>query len=313
MKKFISFFLFTTVLIITSCEVIDPVEEEPEEEIVPLKHAAMLYENDLYYFADFSETPVKIETPASNEKSLVKIHPNTTRFAYLNENGSPVIVDLSGNVEAALTQYTDVKTMDWTADGQTLYMLVGNEMFYYGPALSLPAFTFEEDGVPMLYEQVTSAAVSPNNDLVYTVRYFDNTLTSSAYREKLIFKLNDGSKIIRPNYDQVARRLTVTNFSKNGDLVVGYSAEDNEPQKLERIELFKDLTKEPTTRGDGNSDPTYMTPTYRSDLSYALVGFQTNYNVDTYYPRAISFIDTEKYEIIRDDYTSVNYDLYLDW
>lgn len=312
MKKFIYFFLFTSVLIITSCEVVDPVKEEPEEVTTPVEHVAMLYENDLYYFPDFSEVPIKIETPASSEKSHVKIHPTETKFAYLDENGSPVIIDLSGNVEATLTQHTNVKTMDWTADGQTLYILIGNEMFYHGPALSLPPFTFEDGGVPMTEQQVTSASVSPNNDLAYTVRYFDNTITNSFYHEKLIFKLNDGTKIVRPNYDQVSERLTVTNFSKNGDLVVGYSEYHTEPLKLGRIELFEDLTKEPDTRGQGSAK--YMTPTYRSDMSYFLVGYEANNSGDeTYYPRARSLVDTEKYEIIRDDYTTVNYDLYLDW
>jgi hypothetical protein len=317
MKDFIYLFLFATMLITASCDIISPPEEEeepePEEELFFVKHVGMLYENELYYFADFTKTATKIETPASSEKSHVKVHPNEAKFAYLDENRSPIIIDLSGNVEATLTQYTNVKAMDWTEDGQTLYMLIGNEMFYYGPELTLPDFTFEENGAPMLEAQVTSAAVSPNNDLAYTVRYFDNTLTNSFYRERLIFKLNDGTKIIRNNYDQIARRLTFTNFSRNGDLAVGYSAEDNEPMKLARVELFKDLTAEPKVLGEMNSHGRYLTPTYRSDIPYFLVGYQPSNSVDNHYPYARLAEDREITQISREEYTTVDYDLYLDW
>jgi hypothetical protein len=317
MKQFIYLFLISTALTVTSCELInltEEEEEEPEEEVIDfVNHVAMLYENDLYYFADFSETPVKIETPASNEKTLVKIHPTETKFAYLDENRSPIIIGLDGTVEAALTQYTDVKMMDWTADGQTLYLLIGNEMFYYGPELTLPDFTFEEDGAPILFPQVTSASVSPNNDLAYTVRYFDNTLTNSRYRERLVIKLNDGTKIVRPNYEQVARRLTFTNFSTNGDLAVGYSSENNEPMKLERFELFKDLTKGPQTFGESSSHPRYTTPTYRSDISYFVVGYQPSNSVYKHYPYARLSENSGITQISHEEYTTVDYNLYLDW
>jgi hypothetical protein len=318
MKQFIYLLLISTVVITSSCELINLIteeeEEEPEEEVIDfVNHVAMLYENDLYYFADFSETPVKIETPASSEKTLVKIHPTETKFAYLDENRSPIIIGLDGTVEAALTQYTDVKMMDWTADGQTLYILVGNEMFYYGTALSLPDFTFEEEGAPILFPQVTSASVSPNNDLAYTVRYFDNTLTDSRYREKLIFKLNDGSKIVRPNYDLVSKRLTFTNFSTSGDLAVGFSAENNKPMKLARMQLFKDLTKEPQKFGDLNAHGMYVTPTYRSDVSYFLVGYQPSSSGTTHYPYARFSENSGITSISREEYTTIDYDLYLDW
>lgn len=275
-----------------------------------IKNAAFIYQNNVYYVPDFDKPVIQITSDGSAVK-LIKMSHDHSKFAYLNFLNNIVIVDDKGNNIATLTQYSQVKTFDWSPDDKTLYILNGNTMVYYGPDMHLPAFTYP--GIPLgSLQEVLCVSVSMQGDFAYTV-HGNNYLIGDKY-ELVIVPANGGQVVSYSDPDVSYDAMLYVNFTANTtDFVVGYGYPNG---RLTNVSFFKDLHNYPTVTYGGT---TTATPVYNSTLNY-MVGGSTNKTTNTIAPAAIYLGDPPEIvganvptSKILTQYSSSNSNLYTDW
>jgi hypothetical protein len=233
-----------------------------------VKGAAFIYNGNVYFVNDFTKPATQITTDGSAAK-FVKVSHDYSKFAYLNSGNQIMVVSNKGAVLTTLSQYTQVKSFDWSADDKTLYILNGDAMAYYGPAMNLPDLDFESFN-KYSDQEVVAASVSLKGDLAYIVSAFDFNIGT---RYELIISPADKSKAIEyvtSEFDGTA--MDYVNFSAhNQDLVVGYGSGVGAVQQ--RLELFTDLASYPTDNTGGYHG---ATPVYNSALDYIVAGGQND-------------------------------------
>ncbi len=303
MKK--TLLIVTAYLLLTACsknpfvskEVIDEIEKKANPTI---GNVAVIYNNDVYYYADFLKPSIQITHSPSEIKKQVRINHAGTKIAYLNSAGTPVIIDLSGNTLATLTQYTSVDKIDWTFDDNTLYILTGNQLYFYGATPSIPTITYV--GV---FETVDlqNVALSKNNDLAYIFRYFS---FSDGYRTKVIFKRNGSNTEVSMELEGYSSfDFKTLCFPEGDELMVGFDPY-NEPDVVSRIYIYKGGNSYVSSKFDNSQN--YTTPVYKSSVICMISGYQ---NSSGYY------LASNRYGY-KDNiyYSSVNNDtnpIYTDW
>src|SRR4051812_21980407 len=57
-----------------------------------VKNVVAIIDNDIYYFNRLDSLPRKLTNTPEQQKTHVNLSPDKTEIAYLNENGSPVII-----------------------------------------------------------------------------------------------------------------------------------------------------------------------------------------------------------------------------
>jgi hypothetical protein len=275
-----------------------------------IKNVAFIYKGNIYYVADFTKPAVQITNDGSSSK-LVRMSHDHTKYAYLNALKQVVVVDNTGKQIAVLTQYSQVKCFDWSADDKTLYILNGNAMVYYGAAMNLPAFS-----IPSGSEQsLVWVSVSMQGDLAYVAHWFD--FFNGDQYELVVQPAGNGKKFVYTNPDEAAYEMDYVNFSANKqDMVLGYRDPNNSNSDVqESMEIFTELKTYPDfTYGGG------CTPLYNSTVNYIVMGY-TGSN-PTAAPAALYVGPTSDMtytnesapqNIFLTNYSSSNSNFYTDW
>ena len=103
MKHYCRLFVFSGAVLLAACQeedpfvsraVIDAIEAKDAPQAV--KHVSFIMDNDVYVLDDFNGVARQITRTPQERKSMVKISHDHRKFAYLNEQQSPVIVDSDG-------------------------------------------------------------------------------------------------------------------------------------------------------------------------------------------------------------------------
>ena len=277
----------------------------------PIKNVAFIYTGNVYYAADLTTLVTQVTTDGSAAK-FVKVSHDHSKFAYLNGVNQITIVDNKGGLIATLSQYTQVKSFDWSADDKTLYILNGNDIAYYGPAMKLPSISYESfEGLSDL--EIISASVSMTGDIAYVVHGFDFYV---GYRYELIMKQANNGKVVEySNQDEPEYAMDYVSFSTNDqDLVLGYNSSYSGSGAQQRLQFFTDLNSYSDGGYDGGAS---ATPIYNSTLNY-LVGGKVNAD-NAISPAALYLGDTPVYTsanvaktIVLDKFSLTGV-LYIDW
>lgn len=150
-----------------SCNIfnIDPITVElTEVQLVDLNIGKIVYiaNNEVYLTDPDGEISVAL-TSDGTTKTAVRLSYDREKIAYLKAGGIPVILDTLGNEIATLSSFTNVKDFGWSGDNQTLYMLKGNRIEYYGPAMDVPDPVLRSNSYG-----IQSLAISSNGTMAYT-------------------------------------------------------------------------------------------------------------------------------------------------
>lgn len=255
--------------------------------------------------ATFGGTAVKI-TSSGYSKQFIKMSHDHTKFAYLT-NGAIEIVDNKGVQIAFITQYSKIKSFDWSTDDKTLYILSNDTMYYYGPAMSLPAISYP--GIIAGYStEILGASVSMKGDFAYIIHAW---AYSYADIYKLIVVPANGSAIVSYDNSNSTYPMFSVNFSNNQqDLTLCYKDLHQTPDNIQAIDFFTGLGKYPDFHYE--SSESYITPVYKSNLGLMLVG----YNTGSYgSPNMLSIRDvvTGNNSQVLNQYTVTGNGLYCDW
>lgn len=223
-------------------------------------NVCFIYNNDVYFLDNFNNVPKKLTNTPTNTKTEIRISHNLQKIAYINSAGNPEIIDRNGNILSTLTQFSNIKQMDWSYTDSTLYMLIGNQFQFYGPVINHPPINF--GSIPIgPATQVLSATLSKNNDLAYIVEFDDPY--NGGLQQKLIMKKNDGTNtpIIVDNSTYYPVQMNYAKFSTHGiDLAVSIGS---------TILLFKGLYTYPDITIENSG---FQRPIYRSDKNCIVSG-----------------------------------------
>lgn len=250
MKKI--YFISLAFLLLVGCQTDNPfLSDEVIAEFFarkvpkPVEHVVVIVDNDIYYFRNFDSIPRRITSSPTEKKTHIKISNDHQKIAYLNASGNPVIIDTTGNVLATLSQFNSIKQMDWSNDGATLYMLINNDIQFYGPAMDIPEIDIEHS------QQVLSAAITKNNDLIYILQHHPFYHRPN----ELVIRKSDGEDlVVEENTDHFGDMSTV-NISKDGDYVlVGYSYFNLDYEEIDLYPMYG--TRAATTFGLGSTNYT---------------------------------------------------------
>jgi hypothetical protein len=321
MKRIYHIIIYAALISIISCQkgpypyITKAATEKIDSAVHPgITNAAFIYKNDIYYVADFNK-PVTQITMDGSFKAFVKLSHDHTKFAYQNSSGIIVVIDNKGTTIATLSQYTQVKSFDWSADDKTLYILNNNSMVYYGPSLNLPAITYPGivNGSTL---EVLSASVSMSGDFAYVVHGY-NFIDGDKY-ELVIQPANKGQLIEYDDPDDDVYTMDYVNFSSNKqDLVVGYRESDDQSGSLEGLKFFTGLKAFPDATYGGGST---ATPVYNSSLNYMVAGATDESNSGTIAPAALYLGPNPVYtsanvaqSILLTNYSFSGSNVYTDW
>ena len=212
LKNFCSFFFLASVFLLSACQEEDPFVSravieaiDAKEATQPVEHVSFIMDDEVYVLDHFDGTARQITNTPNERKSMVKISHDHRKVAYLNDQQSPVIMDTTGIIIAKLSEHSFVKQMDWSEDDETLYMLVGNEIQFYGPALTIPELTKEPT------EEVISAAIIEGT-LLYIVRFATGI---GQYSERLIIKSPRGKEQVIEKEMGEIRQMREVKISKD--------------------------------------------------------------------------------------------------
>jgi hypothetical protein len=246
------------------------------------------YDNRIFYIDDLRNGQPKEISTLEGKKDLLRITVSGEKIAFINQNGNPVIIDKSGKILNTLEQYRNVVQMDWSFDSETLYMLIDDEVVFFGPQLDIPEVIIPLIARSTSYE-VLSLSISPNLDIAYMIRYF-HPLNGYILLTFVLGKDNSEKEINTPS---PGLDYGYVRFSKNGNLVVAYAGYESDyiNKYFENFYCFLDVqTKYPTATFESDVK---TIPMFRSDLNYVIF-------VDNRKFRAYSMLDY-KYDIIRED------------
>ncbi len=228
-----------------------------------IKNVAFIYNNEVYFLADFAGKPQQITSNGST-KRFIKMSHDHTKFAYRNAAGSLDIVDKTGKLLASLTQYNDIRNFDWSADDKTLYIINGDGVQFYGPAMNVPSVVYYNG-----YYNFISAAVSKNGDLVYLLRKY--IFDGSDQYQMVTRKAAGGDPVIYKPEDLGVPAMKTVNFAANGiDLILGFAASGDD---VSAVYLFDGLSQYPTQKFGFEA---ISTPTYQRDARYLLGGLNND-------------------------------------
>ncbi|GAA5037128.1 hypothetical protein GCM10011506_33160 [Marivirga lumbricoides] len=297
--------LVSIVMIFVSCKGENPfVSEEFIKEyeeafgLMPVENVVFIFENEIYRLDNFKDSPKKITSSPNESKSHVKYTNDYLKIAYLNENGTPVIIDSVGNEEEILTQFSGIKQMDWL-NNNSLYMLIENNIEFYGQPVTIPQIVKEPE------EEIISLAITNNRDLLYIVQ----RRTFYGLSQRLIKLSQGGEEVILEK--EGAYYMKSINLSKDGNYFTVSCSElpDDHYYDLIKIYSLEDMELEEDIESMG-----FLSPIYDFESKYLVWAEQFDSWSGTF---KLSAIYIEEYDdesnIIKDDYSSTLNDIYIDW
>ncbi|MCH2023415.1 MAG: hypothetical protein MK207_13145 [Saprospiraceae bacterium] len=187
MNKIIIGIILTYLLLnICACSKYDPIYGVAGHgNIEPLqlnKDLTYIHDNDIFLANEILTEIKQLTFSQSLTKTHVTLSPEHDKIAYLNSNGSPVIIDTSGNQIDILNQYNNVKDIHWHSNNgnTTLYFLVNNNIVFHGPPLNIPidpfSYVFPSDTT---YTAIDALDINDNLDIAFSYRY-QNPYSSSS-------------------------------------------------------------------------------------------------------------------------------------
>lgn len=219
-------------------------------QVKEVEFVTFIYNNDIYYLRNFEETPKRITSSPSQKKTKIRISHDHSRIAYLNDNGSPVIIDTLGNTQSVLSNFSGVKQFDWTGDDDGIYMLIDNDILFSHSNIAIPEM--EKD----FQEEILSAVLTKNNDIIYIVQ---RPIGLGRYVQRIEVRKADGKSRTIPMKEGEIRKMRTLRLSRDkGYYTVGYSASiyDDVLVKLEIYNLEQQFP-EYTFETDTYLDPVY--------------------------------------------------------
>jgi hypothetical protein len=194
-----------------SCEPLDVELIRTDEDDKYNGNIVYISNNDVF-LTDASFSYISRLTATPNEpKYLPTFHPSKEKITYLTADRSPVIIDTTGAILERLEEYTGVKDMGWSTDGETLFMVINLGLQFYGPPIAVPNITFP---IGVISPEIHSVDINQRNELVYTYSYygglnykhamvitslddgFETQETSGLYQERFASRFsNDGNVI----------------------------------------------------------------------------------------------------------------------
>ncbi|HEX8545647.1 MAG TPA: hypothetical protein VF691_01720 [Cytophagaceae bacterium] len=286
-----------------SKDVIDKIEAKKNPTI---GNVAFILENDVYYLKTFNGIPKQLTFSSTTEKKEIRVTHKGDKLAYLNSSGTPVIIDTLGNTLNTLFQFTNVQSMDWSQDDQTLYMLIDGKINFFGPAMNIPSITYS--GVPSnMSPDLHLISISSNNDLAYSYTSFDPEI---GYVYKVVFKKNDNTnkeqELAKVRGDKV-KYLTFVNTTN--ELMVGYDYYDHN-RELSKVEVYPYLGIYPSVF---ESSEEYVDPIYRSDLQYMVSAYR-GASSESFILSAIRFFQNNEGNYYMNKYSVTNSNkIYVNW
>jgi len=137
------------------------------------KDLAYIFDNDIYLTNEILTEEKRLTFTPNFTKTHIALSPNHDRIAYLDANGTPVIIDTLGNTVETLS-YSNVKDIKYHSNNgnPTLYMLRNNAILFHPYNLSISAnpfaFIFPTDAT---YEAVDAVDINDNLDVTFSFRY----------------------------------------------------------------------------------------------------------------------------------------------
>ena len=179
MNKFIAgISLLTYLLTFNSCSKYDPiygVAGNTTFEPLNLKmDMVYIHDNDIYITNEILSSQEKLTNSPSDSKTHIAFSPQHDKIAYLNGNGTPVILDDKGVQLEILSQYSNVSDIGWHSNGgnPTLYILVNNDIEFHGQALNLVPtpfdFVFPLDVTNTIIDAID---IDDNLNIAFSYRY----------------------------------------------------------------------------------------------------------------------------------------------
>lgn len=279
-----------------------------------IENIGIIKKNDIYYYEYLDRGSIQITNTPDSIKTDLRMSYDHQKFAYKNEDGIIEIVDRSGNSIEKLIDYTNVKSFDWSADSQTLWMLNNNTIEFYGPEMDIPELTFPDvsnGNYPMI--NIDMLSISSTGDLAYVAffEWYPNQsgpeMENSEYAFSFIRKLNNGTNEIvdlsthyhHHNYNE----LRYAPFSQ--DLVVSLYGNSG----TKSIRLYKgnnlDYEHEFIIQGGASN------PLYRPDLNFFIYSQPVEYALlhPRFHIQDLATGQIETYNSI----ISYNSNLSIDW
>lgn len=143
-----------------------------------------------------------------------------TKLACKASDSSIFIVDLKGNRIADIPGTKDVTYFDWHANGETLYLLENNKISFYGPEIPVDVteFTFSQETV-----FVSSVAISPEGDLLYSTVFSEDTLANhgKVFLDKFDGNIGPDCTLNYPSYTG-AYRVKLSELGNQAIFSVGF-------------------------------------------------------------------------------------------
>jgi hypothetical protein len=248
----------------------------------PITNVAFIYDNNIYYVADFTKPATQITTDGSAVK-YVKVSHDHTKFAYVNGANNIEIIDAKGNVITTLTQYTHANSFDWSANDQTLYILESNTISYYGPSMNLPDFIDPGINGENTDIEIVSASVSTLGDLAYVADFFNYEIGYSS--QLMIIPAGKSTPITYTN-QSVDGIMDYVSFSSNlQDMVIGYTSSSTATTPSDyqySMEEFTGLSNSPAlSYGSG------CTPVFKNSVNFIVSGTADSTNTSLVEPVAL--------------------------
>lgn len=260
-------------------------------------------DNDVYYFKRIDSIPRRLTNTPTKAKSKIELSYDKTKIAYLDENGSPVIINaVSGELIEAITSLTSVKQMGWTNQDKSLYVLKDNKVFIHGATTKIINPFIQHP-----YDNVTSFSMNNIGDQAYAVNYY-------GVGKRIEFNSADGKieETIKVFPDEVTAPSYIDFLGNKGSFIVGYRADESKP--INKVSCFNDYA---FWSDRGWSGPYMTTPVYDQTFEVLLYGGSgTNgYAINAVYLGTTLYHGDGPHEIMtkRIDAYASKTQIYLDW
>jgi hypothetical protein len=165
------------ILGITACSKYDPIYGVAGNTTVEgpalTKDLVYIFDNDIYLTNVILTEEKRLTFSPNSTKTHIALSPNHDRVAYLDANGTPVIIDTLGNPIETLP-YSNVKDMKYHANNGNpiLYMLRNNIILFYPSSLNISSnpfhFVFPTDAT---YEAIDAIDINEDLDVIFSFRY----------------------------------------------------------------------------------------------------------------------------------------------
>jgi hypothetical protein len=261
--------------------------------------------NDIYYFDRLTEDPRRLTNTPDEDKTNVKLSWDKRQIAYINEATNDVVIieSTNGAHVKTLTDYDNVTQMEWAKDRQTLVVLIGNDLFSYGEALTLPT---PETTYPFPWDAVVSFSMNAIGDYGYFTDRYNGTFPVLTYHSEMHSIDEDFNNFDGGIYDYVDF------YDNKGGFLLGQT--DPSYEGISRVVCMNDYNLWPAYEWDLE---TMTTPEFNADLEILLYGTVEN---NIYQIKAV-YLGTEAYEAhgIYDILTKIlaehtsDSPIYLDW